>query len=189
MSLLWWLGRELAIAYDIAKNLIVRRPIGSIVIGYLVVTPRRYPGFRALVLCDGTVVRRGDKIARLDVKLKLPRLEGSELRYARRLYPSFAAHLTELALRAQHDPRLAEVRAFVGQSHLVGRLTEKLGLETRPIGNPLVRAYADLGGRGAMLIVDPSWRGLRKVLSRRIHPAREAWISKTRLIDLFTCRV
>lgn len=185
-TLIRWetLRREALIAFDVVKNLVVRRPFGSIRINYLVATPRLYPG-ATLVLRDGTVVRRGDRIARLDVKVFLPRLEGSEVRYVRALLPELAAELEVLAQLAVRDPRLRTVRAFVGQSHLVGRTSERLGLETRPIRSLPLRLFTDLGGRVAMVIVNPTWRGVCKSIKGPVRASREGWISRESLLRRF----
>jgi hypothetical protein len=83
------------------------------------------------------------------------------------------------------DSALSSTIAIVARSHMVGgALSERLGLETRPIASPLLRLYTDLIGRLYILGADPSSRGWRKVLLGPLRQPKEGWISKNQWIRL-----
>jgi len=156
-------------------------------LGYLVIVKRRYRRPWPTYLQDGTVLVRGDKIVRLHLKLFLPRFRGdnSELAYTRYLVELIEPEIPGLARLLQADPAWADFKALFGQSHIVGKLTERIGLETQAIPDWWI-VVVDILGRGAMLLSDPSWRCLRKILQPKgIRPPRECWISTAAALQLY----
>ncbi len=154
-------------------------------IGYLVIVKRRYRRPWPTHLKDGTVIRRGDKIVRLHMKLFLPPIRGSssELTYSRYLYELLAPELPKLASLLQHDPAWADFVALFGQSHIVGRFTERAGFETQNIPDWWI-VIVDICGRGAMLLTDPSLRCLLKIVQPgKVRQPRECWSSRAAFLS------
>jgi hypothetical protein len=145
-----------------------------------VIVKRRYRRPWPTRLQDGTVLKRGDKIIKLHMKLFLPRVRrgATELSYTRYLYSLLKPELPKLAHLLRHDPAWSDFVALTGQSHIVGRFTEQAGFETQLIPD-WWRYVVDIMGRGAMLLSDPGWRCLVKVVQpSKIRPPQECWASR-----------
>lgn len=148
--------------------------------GYLVIVKRRYRRPWPTRLQDGTVLKRGDKIVKLHMKLFLPRLRSgtSELSHSRYLFSLLKPELPKLANLLRYDPAWRDFVALTGQSHIVGRFTEQAGFETQAIPD-WWRLVVDIMGRGAMLLSDPSWRCLVKIVQpSKVRPPQECWASR-----------
>jgi hypothetical protein len=176
---------ELALAWDLARSFF--EPVMAYRLGHLVIVKRRYRRPWHTVLSDGTVLERGDHLVRLHMKLFLPRMRGgyTETAYARYLYELLAPELPKLAALLRQDPEWAKYRALTGQSHIVGRFTERAGLETHPIPD-FWKVMVDIMGRGAMLLSDPSPRCLLKVTRPgNVRPPRECWASREQFLCFY----
>jgi len=177
-----WL--ELIIAFDFVRGFF--EPFMAYRIGYLVIVKRRYRRPWTTTLKDGTILRRGDKIIRLHMKLFMPRFRGvdNDLSYSRYLFGLLAPEMPYLASVLRTDPAWADFKAIMGQSHVVGKYTEKLGFETRAIPDWWI-VVVDLLGRGAMLLTDPTPRCLLKILKPHgVRKPRETWIGCSSLVAL-----
>jgi len=156
-------------------------------LGYLSAIARTYTHHEPVILSDGTVVEQGDLIAEVGLVLRLPRLSGSPEGYLRHiLYECFEDSLRTGAQMVLNDERLYNVKAILARSHLVGLLTERLGMETRTIRHPVTTLLAIAYARIGMLFVDPSTHGLKRALFGHIRTPREAWISKGKLLSTCT---
>ncbi len=156
-------------------------------LGHLVVVKRRYRRPWPTALKDGTVIRRGDKIVRLHMKVFLPRFRGdeTELAYTRYLFELLKPELPGLAHLLREDPAWSDFVALMGQSHIVGKFTERAGFETQLIPDWWI-VVVDLLGRGAMLASDPSLRCLLKVIRPDgVRPPRECWSSRTAFLQQY----
>jgi|GEM_PF-1773823 len=177
----FWL--EYVIAFDFCRGFF--EPVMAYRIGYLVIVKRRYRRPWPTRLKDGTVIRRGDKILRLHMKLFLPRLrgDGNDLAYSRHLYELLAPELPKLASLLKYNPAWNDFVALFGQSHIVGRFTEKAGFETQNIPDWWI-VIVDICGRGAMLLTDPSPRCLLKVFQPgKVRSPRECWASRETFLN------
>ena len=108
---------------------------------------------RALMLCDGTMVRAGDRVARLHFwNEQIPTLpaDGATIAWARRMKQAIGDSLHELARYLKTHPDLADVAVICGdvpsatrsQSGQLARIMAYYGFETIPeTGLP------SLGGR------------------------------------------
>ena len=171
--------------FDMARSFV--EPVGAYRLGYLVIVKRRYRRPWPTTLKDGTVLKRGDKLVRLHMKLFLPRFRGNlnELSYSRYLVGLLTPELPKLANLLRYDPNWADCVALTGQSHIVGRFTEEAGFETQPIPDAW-RLMVDILGRGAMLLADPSWRCLLKVgRPNGVRKPRECWASHAAFLAIY----
>ncbi len=179
------LGLRAVLAWDFGRSFF--EPVMAYRLGYLVVVKRRYRRPWPTRLQDGTILRRGDKIVRLHMKLFLPRFRGdaTELAYSRFLYHLLKPELPWLAALLRNDPAWADFVALTGQSHIVGWFTEQAGFETLPIPD-LWRLMVDFLGRGAMLLSDPSPRCLAKIIQPAgVRPPRECWASRESFLTFY----
>ncbi len=173
------------LAFDLARSFV--EPVGAYRLGYLVIVKRRYRRPWPTILKDGTVLKRGDKLVRLHMKLFLPRFRGNlnELGYSRYLAGLLTPELPKLADLLRYDPNWADCVALTGQSHIVGRFTEEAGFETQAIPDAW-RLMVDILGRGAMLLADPSWQCALKVARpNSVRKPRECWVSRSAFLAIY----
>ena len=121
------------------------------------------------------------------MKLFLPRFKGAatELSYTRYLVELLVPELPRLAALLRNDPSWNEFVALTGQSHIVGRFTEKAGFETQTIPDKW-RLVVDIMGRGAMLLTDPGPRCFAKIIKPgAVRSPRECWASLVTFLNYY----
>ncbi len=138
-------------------------------------------------LLDGTMIQPKQPIGILDFDTSLPFMEddGNVVAYTRNLYRSGIDSLQTLARLAQNDDtRLEGVTTFFGVSHLAGPLAERLGFETHDIKNPVSRFIVSKIGEKIVELNSSNNQNWQE-MKANMKPAREAFISRKRLVEIY----
>lgn len=154
---------------------------------HMVVKPERFVNAKKVKLSDSTVVSPGDLVGRIHFGNNLLPLQNSKslVTYTRDLYRSAEESLIDLAQLCKKDKHaVKDINVFWGRSHLVGRLTERLGFDTFPIRNPVVREWNKYWCKDVARAVagtHEEWKRYEK----NFRDPRDAYISREKLITIF----
>ena len=139
-----------------------------------------------VTLSDGTVVREGDPVAEVHVdNARLEQLHrGAEdprrvgLKFARQLTDAFAA----LAAYLRDNPQIPAVAVFGTTLYWQG--AQRLGWEVRDLPGGIQRLLLNAWLRFLVWYYHPE--GTRRTAGReRLSRARQIWISRRRLVELY----
>jgi hypothetical protein len=172
----------------IIENLAKTVKVGEINVGeHMTVSVEVFRDFAHKELSDGSILRPGQKIGKIDFLRKLPTLKEGDnlLSFTKQLFRSGEQSLRELAeLCEKNDPRLGDVEFFWGISHLAGPLAKRLGFDVFDIANPIKRlGYKALGKGIAYSIAKKNkhWQ----MFEKNFKAPHEAVISRGKLIELY----
>lgn len=139
-----------------------------------------------LELRDGTTITPQTSMGRIDIVRNLPQLdtEAPLMTFTRQLISSSVGSFRELAsLCENNDPRLAQVQAIAGTSHLA-RMGNRFGFTTFQIENPYDRRRATEVSLSVALRVSGNNQAWQE-LQANYKPAEIAYISRPELINLY----
>ncbi len=139
-----------------------------------------------LNLTDGAEVTPETPIGKIDIIRNLPQLnpQANPLAFARELLASSVLSLTELAVFCQsRDPRVGDIRAFAGISHLA-RSGGRLGFAVFDIEDLSRKREATRVSRHVAEHVagnNSAWQALKE----NYKPAKIAFVSREHLVETF----